>query len=103
MVGIAVWADGRDADVASIAGISVDLASVNRARQIVLAEGTSDKAALDVLAERRGHALGPGGRHVEATGGATSIRHFLELQRPHGRSVRPAALCVAAAQSVVGA
>src|SRR5260370_12625621 len=93
MVGIAVWADGRDCDVASIAGISVDLASVNRARQIVLVEGTSDKAALDVLAERRGHALGPGGLHVVAMGGATSIGHFLELLGPHGRNVRLAGLC----------
>jgi len=98
MVGIAVWADGRDSDVASIAGISVDLASVNRARQIVLVEGTSDKAALDVLAERRGHALGPGGLHVVAMGGATSIGHFLELLGPHGRNVRLAGLCDAGQQ-----
>jgi hypothetical protein len=76
-----------------VAGISVELASLSRAQQIVLVEGTSDKAALEVLARRRGQVLGRGGLCVVAMGGATSIGHFLDLLGPHGLDVRLAGLC----------
>lgn len=79
-----------------VAGISVDLARLSQARQIVLVEGASDKAALEVLAERRGQALGRGGICVVAMGGATSIGHFLALLGPHGINMRLAGLCDAA-------
>lgn len=79
-----------------VAGISVDLARLSQARQIILVEGASDKAALEVLAERRGQALGRGGICVVAMGGATSIGHFLALLGPHGINMRLAGLCDAA-------
>ena len=79
-----------------IAGVSIDLASLSQARTIVLVEGASDKAALEVLAERRGQPLGPGGIEVLAMGGATSIGHFLNLLGPHGINARLAGLCDAA-------
>jgi Overcoming lysogenization defect protein-like, TOPRIM domain len=79
-----------------VGGISVDLAGLSKARKIVLVEGASDKAALEVLAERRGQAPGPGGTWVLAMGGATSIGHFLELLGPHGINASLAGLCDAA-------
>ena len=79
-----------------VGGISIDLVGLSQARKIVLVEGASDKAALEVLAERRGQPLGPGGTWVLAMGGATSIGHFLELLGPHGISARLAGLCDAA-------
>lgn len=53
--------------------MSVDLASLGRSRKVVLAEGASDKAALEVLARRGGMLLGWDGICVLAMGGATSI------------------------------
>ncbi|MDR0345244.1 MAG: ATP-dependent endonuclease [Nocardiopsaceae bacterium] len=79
-----------------VAGISVDLARLSEAGQIILVEGASDKAALEVLAERRGQALGRGGRYVVAMGGATSVGHFLDLLGPRGLGLRLAGLCDAA-------
>jgi hypothetical protein len=82
-----------------VAGISVDLARLSQARQIILAEGASDKAALEVLAARRGQVLGRGGACVVAMGGATSIGHFLDLLGPHGLNLRLAGLCDAAQEA----
>lgn len=79
-----------------VAGISVDLARLSAARQIILVEGASDKAALEVLAARRGQALGRGGGCVVAMGGATSVGHFLDLLGPRGLGLRLAGLCDAA-------
>lgn len=38
--------------------MSIDLAALSQARRLVLVEGQSDKAAVEVLAQRRGHAVG---------------------------------------------
>jgi hypothetical protein len=84
-----------------VAGISVDVAGLSLGRTIVLVEGESDKAALDVLAGRRGQALGPGGICVVAMGGATSIGHFLELLGPHGINARLGGLCDAGEEGYV--
>jgi hypothetical protein len=84
-----------------VAGISVDVAGLSLSRKIVLVEGESDKAALDVLARRRGQALGPDGICVVAMGGATSIGHFLELLGPHGINARLAGLCDAGEEGYV--
>jgi hypothetical protein len=89
------------ADAMDIAGISIDLDSVLQARQVVLVEGTSDKAALEVLAGRRGEALGRDGICVLAMGGATSIGHFLDLLGPRGLNARLAGLCDAGQEGYV--
>ena len=84
-----------------IAGVSIDLASVGRAHRVVLAEGRSDRAALEVLARRRGHALGDGGICIVAMGGATSIGHFLDVLGPRGINARLTGLCDAAQEGYV--
>jgi hypothetical protein len=76
-----------------VAGVSIDLAAVSKARRIVLVEGGSDKAAVEVLAGRRGEVLGGVGVHVVAMGGATSIGHFLALLGPGGINARLTGLC----------
>ncbi len=81
-----------------MAGVSIDMASVGRARKVVLVEGGSDRAALEVLAHRRGVPLGRGGICVVAMGGATSIGHFVDLLGPHGLNVTLAGLCDAGAE-----
>lgn len=62
-----------------VAGVSIDLAAAAKAHKVVLVEGGSDKAAVEVLAVRRGQVLGGAGLHVVAMGGATSIGHFLAV------------------------
>jgi hypothetical protein len=84
-----------------VAGVSVDLAGVRQAQKVVLVEGESDKAALEVLAARRGVELGRGGICLVAMGGATSIGHFLDLLGPHGLDVRLGGLCDAAQEGYV--
>ncbi len=59
----------------------------------MLVEGESDKVALEVMARRRGTALGPGGICVLAMGGATSIGHFLDLLGPRGMNLVLGGLC----------
>ncbi len=76
-----------------VAGMSIDLARLSEAQKIVLVEGASDKAALEVLAGRRGQVLGRGGTCVVAMGGAMRISHFLGLLGPHGINMRLAGLC----------
>jgi hypothetical protein len=76
-----------------VAGVCVDLVSVSRSRKVVLVEGESDKAALEVLARRRGTPLGPDGISVVAMGGATSIGHFLDLLGPSGMNLGLGGLC----------
>ncbi len=73
--------------------MSIDLAALSQAQRIVLVEGRSDKAAVEVLAARRGHVLGGAGLHVVAMGGATSIGHFLALLGPRGINARLTGLC----------
>jgi hypothetical protein len=69
-----------------------DLASVDP-RTVVLVEGISDQVALQTLAERRGRDLAAEGIAVVPMGGATNIRHFLELFGPRGLNLRLAGLC----------
>jgi hypothetical protein len=76
-----------------VAGVSIDLAAVGQAGRVVLVEGGSDKAAVEVLAARRGEVLGGTGLQVVAMGGATSIGHFLALLGPHGIGARLTGLC----------
>jgi hypothetical protein len=76
--------------------VDVDLATVAGARAVILVEGTSDQAALEALAARRGHDLAAGGIAIAAMGGATSIGHYLDRLGPGGRDARLAGLCDAA-------
>ncbi len=78
--------------------MNIDLASVTRARAVVLVEGMSDKAALEVLAERRGQMPSSGGIFVVAMGGAAGASRFLDLLGPHGIGARVAGLCDAGAE-----
>ncbi len=80
-------------DVVDVAGVTVDLATASLSRQVVLVEGRSDKAALEVLARRRGMLVGRDGICLVAMGGATSIGHFLDLLGPRGLNVALAGLC----------
>jgi hypothetical protein len=76
--------------------MDVDLAAAAGARGIILVEGTSDRAALEALAERRGHDLAASGVVITAMGGATSIGHYLDLLGPAGQDIQLAGLCDAA-------
>jgi hypothetical protein len=60
---------------------------------VVLVEGISDQIALQALAERRGRDLAAEGSAVVPIGGASNIRHFLELFGPGGLNLRLAGLC----------
>jgi hypothetical protein len=55
-----------------------------RPRSVVLVEGLSDAAAVEVLARRRGIDLPVSGVVVQAMGGATNIAAHLEHFGPHG-------------------
>jgi hypothetical protein len=87
--------------VMDVAGVSVDLAAIGEAGRVILVEGRSDKAAVEVLAGRRGQDLGGTGLHVVAMGGVTSISHFLALLGPHGINARLAGLCDAGQEGFV--
>jgi hypothetical protein len=76
--------------------VDADLAAAMGAQAAILVEGTSDRAALEALAARRGHDLAASGIAIVAMGGATSIGHFLSALGPGGRSLRLAGLCDAA-------
>ena len=65
---------------------------------VVLVEGISDQFALETLASRRGRDLVSEGVGIVAMGGATNLGHFLDLFGPHGRDIRLAGLCDAAAE-----
>jgi hypothetical protein len=62
-----------------------------RASAVVLVEGTSDRAAVLALADRRGLDLAGRGVDVVPIGGATNIRHFLEPAVARG--LRVVGLC----------
>jgi hypothetical protein len=66
---------------------------VDGGRAVVLVEGASDRAALDVLAERRGLDLAAAGVEILPIGGATNIRRYLERYGPRGLGMRVAGLC----------
>ena len=60
---------------------------------VVLVEGSSDQAALEAIAERRGRDLAAEGISVVSMGGARSIGGFLDRFGPRGLDVRLAGLC----------
>src|SRR5215213_8026471 len=61
-------------------------------RAVVLVEGSSDRVAVEALAERRGRDLAAEGIAVVPMGGAQAIAGFLEVFGPHGLDVRLAGL-----------
>jgi hypothetical protein len=65
-------------------------------RAVVLVEGSSDQAALEALAERRGRNLDAEGISIVPMGGATAVGNFLRLFGPDGFDVGLAGLCDAA-------
>ena len=69
------------------------LAAGADARAVVLVEGTSDQAALEALAWRRGRNLDAEGISIVPIGGAQAIGRFLDLFGPQGLDVKLAGLC----------
>jgi hypothetical protein len=67
--------------------------AMDGAGAVVLVEGTSDRAALDVLAARRGLDLVAAGVEIVPIGGATNIRRYLNRYGPRGLGRRVAGLC----------
>ena len=65
-------------------------------RSVVLVEGTSDQAALQAIAQRRGRDLDAEGIFIMPIGGARNIRSFLDRFGPQGFDVRLAGLYDAA-------
>ena len=61
-------------------------------RAVVLVEGVSDRAALDVLARRRGMDLAGAGIAIVSMDGITNVGHFLDHYCVPGRGVRVAGL-----------
>jgi hypothetical protein len=62
-------------------------------RAVVLVEGTSDKVAVETLAERRGRDLVAEGVSVVPIGGAQAIGRFLVEFGPQGLDLELAGLC----------
>ncbi|MGH3084389.1 MAG: TOPRIM nucleotidyl transferase/hydrolase domain-containing protein [Gaiellaceae bacterium] len=60
---------------------------------VVLVEGTSDRLALEALAERRGRDLAAERISIVSIGGAQAIGTFLERFGPHGANIKLAGLC----------
>lgn len=73
--------------------MNLDLTVVARARAIVLVEGMSDKAALDVLAQRLRIPTGGTGIHVVPMGGVTNIGRFVGELGPGGLGLSLTGLC----------
>ena len=65
-------------------------------RAVVLVEGTSDKAAVEALAERRGRDLAGEGVSIVPIGGAQAIGRYLKEFGPEGLDLELAGLCDAA-------
>jgi hypothetical protein len=84
-------AGGRDAPL--VAAAAHALAPSVDPQTVVLVEGSSDQAALQALAARRGRDLAAEGIAVVPMGGARNLRHFLELFGPRGLDLRLAGLC----------
>jgi hypothetical protein len=60
---------------------------------VILVEGTSDKAAIEALARRRGRNLDAEGVSILAMGGAQAIGRYLEFYGPRGENLKVAGLC----------
>jgi len=69
---------------------------------VVLVEGTSDRVAVEALAQRRERNLAAEGISVVPIGGAQAIGRFLELFGPRGLDLRLAGLCDAAEEADFG-
>jgi hypothetical protein len=69
-----------------------------RCRRAVLVEGESDRAALEMLARRRGRVLDEEGVSIVPMGGVTNIRRYLDRYGPAGLNLRLAGLCDAGAE-----
>ena len=65
-------------------------------RAVVLVEGTSDKLAVETLAERRGRNLEAEGISIVPIGGAQAIGRFITQFGPQGLDLKLAGLCDAA-------
>lgn len=66
-------------------------------RTVVLVEGESDQAALEVLASRRGRVLAEDGVFIVPMSGASNIGTYLREYGPDGLNLRLAGLCDAPA------
>ena len=62
-------------------------------RAVILVEGSSDREAVEALAQRCGRDLRAEGVAVVPMGGATNIGHFLACLGPRGLGLRLAGLC----------
>ncbi len=82
--------------------MELDVAAFAGVQFAVLVEGTSDQAALETLAERRGLALADAGVRVLPMGGATNVARFVRLLGPRGLGLRLAGLCDAAEAGYFG-
>jgi hypothetical protein len=91
---VAPAAGGTHSSLAAAAASA--LAAADDLRAVVLVEGASDQSALQALAIRHGRDLAGEGVAIVPMGGATNIRHFLELFGPRGLDVKLAGLCDAA-------
>lgn len=89
---VPVQARGRAMDVTRTAEKLV----TRGARAVILVEGSSDREAVEALAQRRGRDLRAEGVSVVPMGGATNIGHFLASLGPRGLGLRLAGLCDAA-------
>ena len=69
---------------------------------VVLVEGTSDRVAVETLAQRRERNLAAEGISVVPIGGAQAIGRFLERFGPRGLDLRLAGLCDAAEEADFG-
>lgn len=86
------WVAGGDS--AGVAARTArDLASGSAVRTVVLVEGTSDAAAIDRLAVRKGRDLEAEGVCIVPLGGATSIGRFMVLFIQEELDVKLAGLC----------
>jgi Overcoming lysogenization defect protein-like, TOPRIM domain len=83
----------EDVDETSLAAAVALARRDPRSCAVVLVEGMSDQAAVQTLAERSGRDLRAEGVFVVPMGGATNVRHFVDLFGPGGFGVRLAGLC----------
>jgi len=86
-------ARGARRGAVGLAAAARDLAVGPETRAVVLVEGSSDRIALEVLADRRGHDLAAEGVAIVPMGGVTSLVGFLDLFGPTGLDVRLAGMC----------
>jgi len=84
---------GRELGNPLDSGMVEAVATSIEARAVILVEGSSDRAALEALATRRGRDLETEGISILAIGGATNIAHYLDLLGPRGLGVQLAGLC----------